>query len=67
MITLAYEYVLPIDKLATSAVVASDAAMLVMGAAGGGIIALMVIISTFGATNANILATVARNICDGAG
>ena len=57
VITLAYEYVLPIDKLATSAVVASDAAMLVMGAAGGGIIALMVIISTFGATNANILAT----------
>jgi APA family basic amino acid/polyamine antiporter len=57
VITLAYEFVLPIDKLATSAVVASDAAMLVMGAAGGGIIALMVIISTFGATNANILAT----------
>ena len=46
LITLAYEYVLPIDKLATSAVVASDAAMLVMGTAGGGIIALMVIIST---------------------
>jgi basic amino acid/polyamine antiporter, APA family len=57
MITLAYEYVLPIDRIAGSAMVASDAAVVVMGAAGGGIIALMVIISTFGTTNANILAT----------
>jgi APA family basic amino acid/polyamine antiporter len=57
LITLAYEYVLPIDKLANSSMVASDAAVLVLGTAGGGIIALMVIISTFGATNANILAT----------
>jgi basic amino acid/polyamine antiporter, APA family len=57
LITVAYEYVLPIDELAKAQVVASDAAMIVMGTAGGGIIALMVIISTFGATNANILAT----------
>ncbi len=57
MITVAYEYVLPIDTLANSTMVASDAATLVLGTAGGGIIALMVIISTFGATNANILAT----------
>ena len=56
-VTLAYEYVLPIDKLANSAMVASDAAVLVLGAAGGGLIALMVIISTFGAANANILGT----------
>jgi APA family basic amino acid/polyamine antiporter len=57
LVTVAYEYVLPIDRLATSAVVASDAAVLVMGAAGGGVIALMVIISIFGTTNANVLAT----------
>lgn len=57
LITVAYEYILPIDQLAASSVVASDAAMTVMGAAGGGIIALMVIISTFGTTNANVLAT----------
>jgi basic amino acid/polyamine antiporter, APA family len=57
MITLAYEYVLPIDRIASSAMVSSDAAMVVMGTAGGGIIALMVIVSTFGTTNANILAT----------
>jgi APA family basic amino acid/polyamine antiporter len=57
LITIAYELVLPIDKIAASSMVASDAATVVLGAAGGGIIALMVIISTFGTTNANILAT----------
>jgi APA family basic amino acid/polyamine antiporter len=37
--------------------VASDAASVVMGGVGGAIIALMVIISTFGTTNGNVLAT----------
>lgn len=55
--TMAYLYVLPIDKAAQSAMVGSDAAQVVMGSVGGGIIALMVIISTFGTTNGNILAT----------
>ena len=57
LITIAYEYVLPIDLIASSQMVASDAASVVLGSAGGGIIALMVIISTFGTTNANVLAT----------
>lgn len=57
LITLAYLYVLPIDKAAQSAMVGSDAAQVVMGSVGGGIIALMVIISTFGTTNGNVLAT----------
>lgn len=57
LITVAYEYVLPIDSIANSPMVASDAASVVLGTAGGGIIALMVIISTFGTTNANVLAT----------
>jgi basic amino acid/polyamine antiporter, APA family len=57
LITVAYEYVLPIDRIASSAMVASDAAVVVLGTAGGGIIALMVIISTFGTTNGNVLAT----------
>jgi APA family basic amino acid/polyamine antiporter len=57
LITLSYLYVLPIDAIARSSLVASDAATIVMGTAGGGIIALMVIISTFGTTNGNILAT----------
>lgn len=57
LITVAYELVLPIDKIAGSSMVAADAATMVLGAAGGGAIALMVIISTFGTTNANVLAT----------
>jgi APA family basic amino acid/polyamine antiporter len=57
LITLSYVYVLPIDAIAGSAMVASDAATVVMGGLGGAIIALMVIVSTFGTTNGNILAT----------
>jgi basic amino acid/polyamine antiporter, APA family len=57
LITLAYCYVLPVDAVATSSMVASDAAAVVMGSLGGACIALMVIISTFGTTNGNILAT----------
>jgi APA family basic amino acid/polyamine antiporter len=57
LITLSYIYVLPIDAIAGSAMVASDAATVVMGSLGGAIIALMVIISTFGTTNGNVLAT----------
>lgn len=57
LITLAYCYVLPIDAVAASSMVAPDAAAVVMGGLGGAFIALMVIISTFGTTNGNILAT----------
>jgi basic amino acid/polyamine antiporter, APA family len=57
LITAAYLFVLPIDKVAASPMVASDAAAVVMGTLGGGLIAFMVIISTFGTTNGNILAT----------
>jgi APA family basic amino acid/polyamine antiporter len=57
LITLSYTYVLPVDAMARSSMVASDAATIVMGSAGGAIIALMVIISTIGTTNGNILAT----------
>jgi APA family basic amino acid/polyamine antiporter len=57
LMTLAYLYVLPIDEIANSSMVATDAIGKVLGATGGGLIALMVIISTFGTTNGNILAT----------
>jgi len=57
LINLAYVYVLPIDRLAGSAFVASDAAKVAWGAVGGSVIALIVILSTFGTTNANVLAT----------
>lgn len=56
-ITLSYLYVLPIDAVAGSPLVAADAAQVVLGGIGGAIIALLVIISTFGTTNGNILAT----------
>jgi len=57
LINLAYIYVLPIDRLAASSFVASDAAKVAWGTMGGSVIALIVIISTFGTTNANVLAT----------
>jgi APA family basic amino acid/polyamine antiporter len=57
LITLSYLYVLPIDVVANSPLVASDAAKIVFGTLGGAMIAAMVIISTFGTTNGNILAT----------
>lgn len=57
VITLSYLYIIPIDEMAQSAMVASDAAVRVLGTAGGGMIALMVILSTFGTTNGNVLAT----------
>jgi APA family basic amino acid/polyamine antiporter len=57
LINLAYLYVLPIDKLAASQFVASDAAKVAWDTVGGSLIALIVIISTFGTTNANVLAT----------
>lgn len=57
LITISYAYVLPVDDMAASQMVASDAAVVVMGAAGAAIIAGMVILSTLGTTNANVLAT----------
>lgn len=57
LINLAYIYVLPVDKLALSTFVASDAAKVAWGAIGGSIIAVIVIISTFGTANANVLST----------
>lgn len=57
LINLAYLYILPIDQIASSSMVASHASEVVMGGIGGGIIAVMVIVSTFGTTNGNVLAT----------
>lgn len=57
LITTAYVYVLPIDQIASSSLVAADAAQTVFGTVGGALIAALVIVSTFGTTNGNILAT----------
>jgi basic amino acid/polyamine antiporter, APA family len=57
LINFAYSYVLPIDVMAASPFVASDAASVSWGGVGAGIIAMLVILSTLGAANANVLAT----------
>ena len=56
LITLAYIYVLPIHEMAKSPLVASDATAKVYGAAGGAMIAALIVLSTFGATSVNLLA-----------
>ena len=55
VVTLSYMYVLPINVIAKSPLVASEATAVVMGNMGGTIIALLIVISCFGATNVNLL------------
>jgi APA family basic amino acid/polyamine antiporter len=54
MINVAYLYVLPIDEMAKSPLVAASAAEVVFGSYGASIISIAVIISAFGALNGNI-------------
>lgn len=56
-VNIAYLYVLPIDVMAKSPLVAATAAEKIFGTNGGSIISIIVIISTFGALNGSILAT----------
>ena len=56
MINLAYVYILPISTMSNSHVVAADAAQAAWGTIGGIFITLMVILSTLGTANGNILA-----------
>jgi APA family basic amino acid/polyamine antiporter len=56
LISLAYLYVLPVGKMATSSLVAADAMEKVLGTAGAAVIAGLIVISAFGATNINLLA-----------
>ena len=57
LINVAYLYVLPIEKMAESPLVAATAAEFVFGSKGAILISIAVIISTFGALNGNILST----------
>jgi basic amino acid/polyamine antiporter, APA family len=57
LINLAFLYVLPIEVMAESPLVAASAAEVVFGAAGASLISIAVIVSTFGALNGSILAT----------
>ncbi|HEY9002846.1 MAG TPA: amino acid permease [Mucilaginibacter sp.] len=50
----AYLYMLPVDTMKSSSLVASDALYEALGVAGGGFVALMVVLSTAGATNGNL-------------
>ncbi len=56
-ITLAYLYVLPVDVMAKSTLVASDVAKAIMGPIGGAFTAAAVMLSTFGTANGTILAS----------
>src|SRR5260370_35780282 len=57
LLNWAYIYALPINVIAASSFVGSDAASSAFGFGAGALIALLVMISTFGATNGNVLAT----------
>jgi APA family basic amino acid/polyamine antiporter len=54
---LAYLYVLPVEQMAGSKLVAADAMQRVLGTAGAAFISALVILSTFGTTNGTILAS----------
>ncbi len=55
LINCAYLYALPVDAMAASSFVASDAAEKILGAAAGAVVAALIVLSTFGATNVNLL------------
>jgi basic amino acid/polyamine antiporter, APA family len=57
LVNLAFIYVLPFVSIAGSSFVASDAAAAVWGTAGAVVITGLVVLSTLGTTNGNILAT----------
>lgn len=57
LVNLAYLYVLPIDAMASSSLVASDMALSVLGASGSAFVAAAVMVSTFGTSNGTILAS----------
>ena len=55
LINQAYLYVLPIDKVAASPLVASDAIAVALGKTSGAIVAALIVICTFGAINGNVM------------
>ena len=58
LVNQAYLYVMPVEQIATSSLVAADAMTIALGNAGGAIIAALIVICTLGAINGNTLATV---------
>lgn len=55
LVNQAYLYILPVEKVASSGLVASDAISVALGATSGAIVAAMVVICTLGAVNGNIM------------
>ena len=55
LINAAMIYVLPVDKMAASSLVASDAATIAFGVIGGGLIAFLISFSVLGTTASNVL------------
>jgi APA family basic amino acid/polyamine antiporter len=56
LVNQAYLYVLPVEKIAASPLVASDAIAVAWGDTSGAIIAAMIVICTLGAVNGNVMA-----------
>lgn len=56
LVNQAYLYVLPVEKMATSSLVAADAIGVSWGTTGAAIIAAMIVVCTLGAVNGNIMA-----------
>ncbi|MCY7311112.1 MAG: amino acid permease [Chitinophagaceae bacterium] len=57
LVNQAYLYVLPVEKIAASSLVASDAIAVALGNTGGALVAAMIVICTLGAINGNLMAT----------
>lgn len=57
LVNQAYLYVLPVETVAASSLVASDAIAVALGSTGQAIVAAMIVICTLGAVNGNIMAT----------
>lgn len=57
LVNLAYLYVLPIDKMARSGLVAADAMGAALGHTSAAVVAAMIVICTLGAVNGNLMAT----------
>ncbi len=57
LINLAYLYILPVEQMSKSTLLASDVMQAVVGNWGGAFVAVAVMVSTFGTTNGTILAS----------
>jgi APA family basic amino acid/polyamine antiporter len=57
LVNQAYLYALPVEQIAKSSLVASDAMSVAMGGMGAGMVAAMIVICTLGAVNGNTMAT----------